>query len=220
MFVISRCQTPLNPRLGWEGLTPVNKAQKRLPIPLEGHPGCGSSQLSEPCFVTLLLECLHTAKCATPGKVLESGILAAFSASSWVAMGKWIVFRQPDQAPGRTPCSFHSPPVLENVSSTAWLSRSLLSGHTLIFHLQMSYHSALPGPVVDTVLSCLGSTKQSRPMDARGLLERSLRAGGYPTDPSKFLLRSLLPLQSLSRCWHHTAGHVQIFIVNMPTTEG
>lgn len=89
MFVISRCQTPLNPRLGWEGLTPVNKAQKRPPIPLEGHPGCGSSQLSEPCFVTVLLECLHTAKCATPGKVLESGILAAFSASSWVAMGKW-----------------------------------------------------------------------------------------------------------------------------------
>lgn len=38
-------------------------------------------------------------------------------------------------------------------------------------------------------------------------------------DPSKFPLRSLHPLQSLSRCWHHTAGQVQIFIATMPTAE-
>lgn len=161
MFVISRCQTPLNPRLGWEGRTPVNKAEKRPPGPLKGHPGCGSSP-SGPCFATPFLECLHTAKSATPGQVLESDVLAAFSVSSWVAMGKWTVFfRQPDQAPGRTPCGFHSPPALENVSSVAWLCRFLLSGHSLIFHLQMSYHSAWPGSVVDAVLPGLGITKQS-----------------------------------------------------------
>lgn len=88
---------------------------------------------------------LHTAKCATPGKVLESGVLTAFSASSWVATGKWTVFRQSDQAPG---------------SHTLWISFTTCLGdcfirclalqvlavcHPLVFHLQMSYHLAQPG---------------------------------------------------------------------------
>lgn len=33
MFVISRCQTALHPRLGREGPTPVNKAEKRPQAP-------------------------------------------------------------------------------------------------------------------------------------------------------------------------------------------
>lgn len=152
MFVISRCQTLLNPRLGWEGRTPVNKAKKRPPGPLERHSGCGPSQLSGSCFVTPFLKWLHIAKCAIPGKVLESDVLAAFSVSSWVAMGKWTVFRQSDQALGRAPCGFHSPPVLENLSLAAWLCGFLRSPSPPSYFIYKC-HTTHPGPgsVVVTV---------------------------------------------------------------------
>lgn len=41
-----------------------------------------------------------------------------FQMSSWVAMGKWTIFTQPDQAPVLTPCGSHSQPALETVSLT------------------------------------------------------------------------------------------------------
>lgn len=102
-------------------------------------------QLSGSCFVTPFLKWLHTAKCAVPGKVLESDVLAAFSVSSWVAMGKWTVFRQSDQALGRIPCGFHSPPVLENLSFDAWLCGFLRSPSPPPPYFIYKCHTTHPG---------------------------------------------------------------------------
>lgn len=79
-----------------------------------------SSQLSGALLCYSYLKWLHRAKCATPGKVLESGVLAAFPSVQLGSHGEVDSFQtQPDQAPGCTSCRFHSPPVLENVSSAA-----------------------------------------------------------------------------------------------------
>lgn len=94
MFMISRCQTPLNPRLGWEGRAPVNKAGKRPPGPLEGPAGCGF--LTAQWSLALLLHILSG--CTEPsvqrqGRFWRVASRQPFQASSWVAMGKWTVFR-------------------------------------------------------------------------------------------------------------------------------
>ena len=126
MFVISRCQTPLNPRLGREGRALVNKAGKRPPGPLEGPAGCGF--LTAQWGLALLL--CFLSGCTEPsvqpqGRFWRVASRRPFQASSWIARGKWTVQTQPNQAPGGTLCRFYSPPVLENVSSAAWLCRFL-----------------------------------------------------------------------------------------------
>lgn len=99
---------------------------------------------------------------------------------------------QPDQAPGRTPCGFHSPPVLENVSSAAWRCRFLPSVTPSYFIYKCHTTQPGPGSVVNAVWLCLRSTKQSSdwPMAPEVLLEspplcRWLRKGPQQVSTQK-----------------------------------